>query len=240
MEEHHLIEYLMCFGLTRQESLIYLELFQSGICTGYEISNSTGISRSNVYKTLAGLADKGAAYVQEGTSRKYAVVKIEEFCQNKIRNLVDKKQYLLAHLPKEKEEAEGYITIASDDNISDKVKSMLETAKKRVYLSMSVKLLENFYTQLKELTARNIKIVILTDTELQIGKVQWYQAQNKGSQIGLIVDSRYVLTGELGNGKESTCLYTGQANFVQVFKDSMKNEIRLLELGADSRNIEDV
>lgn len=44
------------------------------------------------------------------------------------------------------------------------------------------------------------------------------------------MDSKYVLTGELGKGKDSTCLYSGQMNFVQVFKDSMKNEIRLLEL----------
>lgn len=57
-----------------------------------------------------------------------------------------------------------------------------------------------------------------------------YQSRNRKNQIGIITDSSYVLTGELGKGKESTCLYSGQANFVQVFKDSMKNEIRLIEL----------
>jgi len=60
--------------------------------------------------------------------------------------------------------------------------------------------------------------------------IKIYITSNKKNQIGIITDSKYVLTGELGRGRESTCLYTGQANFVQIFKASMKNEIRLLEL----------
>ena len=49
-------------------------------------------------------------------------------------------------------------------------------------------------------------------------------------QIGVITDSAYVLTGEYGRGGISTCLYSGQPNFVQVFKDSMHNEIKLIQL----------
>ena len=57
-----------------------------------------------------------------------------------------------------------------------------------------------------------------------------YQSEDKGRQIGVITDSTNVLTGEIGNGGESTCLYSGQQNFVQVFKDSMRNEIQLIQL----------
>ena len=64
--------------------------------------------------------------------------------------------------------------------------------------------------------------------------VQIYHTEDKKNQIGIIVDSRQVLTGELGKGRDSTCLYSGQRNFVQVFKDSMRNEIRLLQLEKDS------
>ena len=39
-----------------------------------------------------------------------------------------------------------------------------------------------------------------------------------------------MLTGELGNGEYSTCLYSGQINLIRVFKDSLKNEIKLIEL----------
>lgn len=239
MEEKMLVEHLTAFGLTGQEAMIYLELFRSGTSNGYELSKCTGISRSNVYKALEGLADKGAAYISEGTSRKYTAVDAEEFCRNKIHSLVRKQSYLLEHMPKERKETEGYITIIADENISDKIRNMLIKAKKRVYLSMSFILLEQFHKELEELAAKKIKVVVMTDYPEGIDEdifldrmkgVKIYRTSNKKNQIGIITDSKYVLTGELGRGRESTCLYTGQANFVQVFKDSMKNEIRLLEL----------
>lgn len=230
MDTKNLIDYLMAFGLTGQESLVYLELVRSGRSTGYEVSKATGISRSNAYKALEGLTDKGAACVSEGTAKKYTAVEIEEFCQNKIRFLTERKEYLIQNMPREKEDTEGYITICTDENISDKVKNMLEKAEERVYISMSGKLLEGIKAELKMLAERKIKVVILTDSPFELSGAKIYQTRNKKNQIGIITDSRYILTGELGRGKESTCLYSGQVNFVQVFKDSMKNEIRLLEL----------
>ena len=86
MEENMVLDKLMLFGLTRQEAVIYLCLFQNGGMTGYEVSKQTGISRSNVYSGLSGLADKGAAYLEEGNTSKYTALPIEEFCENKIYN----------------------------------------------------------------------------------------------------------------------------------------------------------
>lgn len=235
MDTKNLIDYLVAFGLTGQEALVYLELFRSGKSTGYEVSKATGISRSNAYKALEGLTDKGAACVSEGTAKKYTAVGIEEFCQNKIRYLTERKEYLLEHMPKEKEDTEGYITIRSDENISAKVKNMLEKAKQRVYISMSQSLLEQMKPELETLAGRKIKVVIITDKPFMLSGATVYQTQNKKNQIGIIADSSFVLTGELGKGKESTCLYSGQVNFVQVFKDSMKNEIRLLELDVEDK-----
>ena len=238
MDINNLENHLMAFGLTGQEALVYLELFRSGKSTGYEIGKATGISRSNAYKALEGLTDKGAACITEGSVKKYTAVGIEEFCQNKIRALSERKEYLLKHMPKEKEDTEGYITIRSDENISDKVKNMLINAQKRVYVSMHRSLLSEIKEELELLTEKKIKVVILTDMPFELAGAQIYLTQ-KREQIGIIADSRYVLTGELGKGKESTCLYSGQVNFVQVFKDSMKNEIRLLELDVKDKRTEE-
>lgn len=241
MDEKKLVEYLVSFGLTGQEAAIYLELCRSGTSNGYELAKNMGISRSNVYKALEGLAEKGAAYVSEGVSRKYTAVGVGEFCQNKINSLMRKQEFLLAHMPKEKEELEGYITIFGDENITDKIRNMLVKAKKRVYLSMSEPLLIQFQDELQKLIEQNIKVVVLTAFPKSMGdkpgflsgkekRLKVYTTSDKKNQIGIITDSRYVLSGELGKGRDSTCLYSGQSNFVQVFKESMKNEIRLLEL----------
>ena len=52
-----LTEYLMEFGLTRQEATIYLNLMERGMQTGYEVSKQTGISRSNVYLSLIHISE---------------------------------------------------------------------------------------------------------------------------------------------------------------------------------------
>ena len=65
MDESKAIEYLMHFGMSRQEATVYLRLIEAGKQTGYEIARDTGISRSNVYASLAALVEKGAAYLVE-------------------------------------------------------------------------------------------------------------------------------------------------------------------------------
>lgn len=52
MDESKAIEYLMHFGMSRQEATVYLRLIEAGKQTGYEIARDTGISRSNVYASL--------------------------------------------------------------------------------------------------------------------------------------------------------------------------------------------
>jgi len=49
-------------------------------------------------------------------------------------------------------------------------------------------------------------------------------------QIRLIIDSEYILTGTVMGKSSDTCLYSGQKNFVRVFKDAMRNEIALIRL----------
>lgn len=230
MEQINLIEYLMAFGLTRQEAVIYLSLSGNGIQNGYEISKATGISRSNAYGGLSGLVEKGAAYVMEGKTKRYAPVEPEEFCANKIRSLEEKKVYLTEHMPRERKETDGYLTITGDEHIIDKIYHMLDQVQYRMYLSMAKVYLLPFLPKIRELAVQGKKVVILTDEAMEMEGIQVYQTQMKGSQIGIITDSSYVLIGELGNQKNSVCLYSGQKNFVKVFKDSLSNEIKLTEL----------
>ena len=79
-----IVERLMHFNLTRQEATLYLLLVKAGRLTGYEAAKQTGISRSNTYTALAGLVEKGAAYImEEGKVTRYTPVAPEEFCNNK-------------------------------------------------------------------------------------------------------------------------------------------------------------
>ena len=136
MDNNLFIEYVMNFGLTRQEAGIYQCLLSEGKTTGYEVAKQTGISRSNAYNSLASMTEKGAAYlVEEGGTKKYVPVSLEEFCKNYIRKLEDSKKWLLKHAPSVKDQAEGYITIEGRRHILDKIKNLLAKVESRAYIS---------------------------------------------------------------------------------------------------------
>lgn len=235
MEINQITDKLVHFGMTRQEAFIYTVLHKSTGLTGYEVAKQTGISRSNAYSGLSSLVDKGAAYVIESGVTKYICVGIEEFCNNKIRNLTLEKDFLIQNMPQIKEAEEGYITITGDGHILDKMHNILLSAEKRIYISMSNKYLKHILDDLTRLLNKNIKLIILTNKNIIIEGAKIYITENKENQVGIITDSQNVLTGEYGLGTDSTCLYSGQKNFVRLFKDSMRNEIKLLEITKTDR-----
>ena len=56
-----------------------------------------------------------------------------------------------------------------------------------------------------------------------------------GKQIGIITDSKHVLTGEYGKGSMNTCLYSGKKNFVMLYKNALANEIKLMTLSKEKQ-----
>jgi len=223
-------ESLTHFGLTKQEATIYMMLFTEGQLTGYEAAKLTGISRSNIYTALAGLVEKGASYLIEGTATRYTPVPLEEFCNNKIHELENFKQDLIQNAPLEKEEVGGYITIKGEEHILNKMKNMLLESKERAYLSLSIEITERILEQLEFGISRGLKIVIITNEPFQLKGATVYHAEKAQRQIRLIADSSSVLTGDLNDGSRSTCLYSKKKNLVDLFKESLKSEIKLIEL----------
>lgn len=224
------VDLLMNFGLTRQEASVYVLLFSEGELNGYEVAKLSGISRSNAYCALATLVDKGAAYVFEETAVKYSPVPIEEFCRNKIRFLEKVSKELAFSMPVRRVESEGYITIRGDQHIFDKLLNMVQNTKERLYLSMSLDRLALIKDDLNLLVLRGIKLVIITSFPFELEGAIVYYSENRSDQIRLICDSKFVLTGGASDGGSPTCLFSCNNNLVEVFKDALSNEIKLIEL----------
>ena len=227
-------ELLRLFDLTKQEAAVYVALLSSGELTGYEAAKLTGISRSNVYSALAGLVEKGAAHAIEGTAVHYTAVSPEEFCGNHERRLAAAREALCATLPHPGHECGGYVTIRGERQIVDRMKNMLLGAKERVYLSVSGETLARIPDELAGLVARGRKVVIITNPPFALPGATVHHADVPAAQLRLIADSSCVLTGDL-EGPGSTCLYSSKKNLVDLFKDALKNEIRLIELGVSPR-----
>lgn len=221
MEEAEFTEKLLLFGLGRQEALLYRCLLQSGELTGYEAAKLTGISRSNVYNGLASLTEHGAAYVLEGMPKRYTAVGLEEFCDNRIRYLREVGKQLVKNCPGPAAESEGYITVEGYQHICDKIHHMLLGARERIYFSASGGFLARWREEIGEQVRLDRKVVLLSgdadavfagEKELREGII-FYEipsGMNEGreSQVRLIIDSAYVLTGEVEGGSRDTCLYS--------------------------------
>ena len=211
------VERLMEFGLTRHEASLYILLTLEGSLNGYEAGKQSGISRSNAYNALAGLVDKGAAYIQEEDTVRYTPVAIEEFCSNKIRHLEQKNEG-------------GYLTIKGEEHICDKIIDMLLCAEERAYISVYNERLEMFREYLEKMVSEGKKVVIITNEPFDLQGATVYLTECKKEQIRLITDSKDVLTGAITNRYEATSLYSSNNNLVEVFKDALANEIQLLKM----------
>lgn len=231
MESTSFIDKLMELGLTRQESGIYHCILTEGKTTGYEVAKLTGISRSNTYNALANLQEKGCAnVVEEGNVRRYIPVPLEEFCKNRMRKLEETCKWLLVRTPQVREEVDGYVTIEGRENILNKIKNLLEEATDSVYLSCTRNYLLLFMRELHTLMTKKRKVVIVTDRPVTFPNAKVYVGRDRKFEVGVIIDGKRVITGEYGEGSMNTCLYSGQKNFVEMYRRSLMNEMELLDM----------
>lgn len=232
MTDLSFLENLKAFGLTGQEASIYEALLKNGAMSGYEVAKETGISRSNVYSSLASLVEKGASYVSNGETPKYVPAEIKTFTQNTLRDLAKKADELIMRAPKEKKHTAGYITITGTRHIKDKIYEMLDSCELRLYIMAESELIEEFDKEIKGLIEKGLKVVILTDKYRTIGAILYDTVPEEG-QIRFITDSNNVLTGTLRGNEDDTCLFSDEPNLVAVMKEALKNKISLVKMEED-------
>lgn len=222
------IEALMQAGFTKHESILYVTLCREGELTGYEASKLTGISRSNAYLGLAGLSDKGGAFKINGESLKYAPVDSAELAENIKRKFQEVIRVIKEEIPRVNISNDTFITINGDEKIINKMKNLINQAQYRIYISISREHLDYAIDELKSAQERDLKVVIITSDNIEYEGMICYKSQMDFGSVRLITDSSNVLTGQL-NGTNPTGLFSMNSNLVDLIKDSLTNEIKLIQ-----------
>lgn len=228
-----LIEALSKIGFTRHESVLYVTLCQEGELTGYEAAKISGLPRSNVYLALAGLVEKGGAYISEGEVTRYTPIPAAELVANTRRQMGEILDYLETHIPDRKTSSEPYITITGKTQIVNKMKNIINQARERIYLSFAPRELELVIKELTEAIGKGLKVVIITTPPFKLDGAVIHYIQKQPGQIRLISDSTNVLTGEIGGEAEPSCLYSRNKNLIDLIKNSLTNEIKLIEIQSE-------
>jgi len=224
------LDRLGLFGLTRQEAQLYLVLLAEGELSGYEAAKHAGISRSNAYAGLSSLVAKGAAYLLDGAVPRYTAVEPETFFHHRVRTLEEAATALAPALPRRRTLLEGYLTVAGNQTVLDRMKTMVEGAQHRLYFSLSPALVEPLVPSLQRAVARGVAVTALVEGPLDVAGAVVHRTTPPEGQIRLIIDSQEVLTGEWDTAGEASCLYSRRPALVALFKQALGNEIRLLEL----------
>ena len=230
-----LIESLMKTGLTRHESELYVALCREGDLTGYEAAKVTGIPRGNAYQALAGLVDKGGAYIVEGSVQHYTAVPVEEYCSNVMREMGEVVKKIKQSCPAVRQVSEPYITISGLNHILDKMKNILGQARERVYISMESGDLGFIRDELSQAAERGLKVVVITSGNVDIPGTKIHVIHKRAGQVRLIADSAHVLTGEISGDESDVCLYSRNKPLIELIKDSLTNEIKLAEINEGSK-----
>lgn len=234
---------LQDFGLTRQESTVYLALLGEGSMNGYEVAKSLGLSRSNAYTALASLVDKGAAWTEDGTPIRYAAVPAAELTENAIHRLTEMRARLLACLPARKERSGGYVTIRGSAQILDRLRHLILETEERLYLALDSRLLARYREEVSSVCSSGKKLVVITarsaiesqDLAREFPGAELHGTDTEPAEIRAIADSHFVLTGDLPEGSEdASCLFSDERNLVELFKSALKNEILLADLANGS------
>lgn len=227
-----IVECLMKAGFTRHEAMLYIILCQEGELTGYEAAKTSGIPRSNAYLALAGLVDKGGAFRIDGDASKYAAVPADELVFNLRKDIEQVYQHIIENAPVREAASEPYFTIAGRENIVNKMSYLISHASERIYISTSPTELGLVSAELANARDRGLKVVIITATGFELDGVTIYRNDKQPGQIRLIADTAHVLTGELKGTGESACLYSKNRNLIQLIRESLTNEIKLIKINS--------
>lgn len=223
-------------GFTRHEAMLYVTLCKEGGLTGYEASKLSGITRSNAYLALAGLVDKGGAFRIDGDTSRYMAVPAPELVFNLRRRQEEVFAFIEKNSPLREDLKEPYFTISGTENVINKMSHIISHAKERIYISTSPAELEYVRKELTAACDSDRKVVVITSEGFSMKGATIYLNEKQPGQIRLIADSAHVLTGEVKPSGESTALYSRNRNLIDLIKDSLKNEITLINIKTDSVN----
>jgi len=225
-------------GLPTHEALIYVTLLTRPNITAGVLCKETGIPDSKIYYALDGLSEKGMLIVQKGNPNVYSPTPPEEAITNlknqltenlneKIKEadaLVDMLTPIYENAEKSEELEMAYI-IRGQKNIINKMKALIETARKEitVFISYPAVLKGLKYSLLDARERRGVKLNIAMTQEVfekedcsDFGEIRLLRCSV--DSLGMLIsDMKTLLT--VSDWMDGAALLTQDQNLIRVTKD---------------------
>jgi sugar-specific transcriptional regulator TrmB len=200
-------------GLTQLEAEIYVFLVQESPATGYKIAKGIGRSKTNTYKALASLQNKGAIYVDDGDAHLCRAVPPEELL-DQIARRCETRRALAA-------EAVKQITGAPSDN--------------RVY---ELRTVDQVYARCRQMLSecREVGFVDAFPEPLAMLREEIQAAAHRGVKLAVQVYEPAELSGVdvIVNRSSANILRKWAVQWISLFLDGEQHLIALLARGGET------
>lgn len=234
-----IISLLEKLNFTKTEAVVYINLLENSSLNGYKIAKNLNMSRSSVYSALDNLYKKGIVFLLPGDSQVYKAenpsVLINKMKNefNETTNLLDSK---LKNLEKSDSE-ERYVNIEGYANIIFKIKQLLLSAEKEIYINTDIDL-SMFESEFVKITERGVRIIvfsfkkcILENIPMEIYTHGSSNCEGKETRIMLVVDCEKTLVADRGPHREEFLgVFTDNILLASIVSEHIHNDIYLLKL----------
>jgi sugar-specific transcriptional regulator TrmB len=238
--------------LSTHEALVYVTLLTHPSMTAGMLCKETGIPDSKIYYALDGLSKKNMLIVQKGNPNVYLPIPPKEAIANLEQQLTEtlnekiKEADLLVDVlapiyesAEKSEELEVAYIIRGQKNIINRMKALIETARKEVTIFIShptvLRELEEPLKEAKE--RRNVKLNIAVTKEVfekenlsNLGETRLLRCSLEGL---LISDMKTLLT--LSDWFDELATLTQDQNLIQVCRDYYDNPMCCLNVSSKKR-----
>ncbi len=238
-----IVQQLNQAGLTRNESLAYVALLESGEdqgLTGYEVAARSGIPRSAVYNVLRKLENSGAAFSTGDKPARYVPSPPDRFVtgiRNAANSTFDKLDEALARIPV-RALPEPVWTLSRYTQVMARLDQMLRSAERSIYLSLWSRELDVLRPALDAVAGRPLHRVLHSVdsvTDCPTGFSCWTDDVTSDAEkatwshkILAVVDRKQALMGGADPAADNHAVVTSNPSLVDVATNHIILDITLL------------
>lgn len=237
MEE--IISKLQQFGFNKAEAQVYYTLVRNPLINGSQIAKILNIPRTSVYSALNVLYQKGIVFLLPGESNEYKAQspdKLFEKLESEINNDLSylKDCFSKISINNDKDQ---FWNIAGFDNICSKIKEILKSTEKELYINTNIDLMI-FKSELQNLVEKSVRIILFSFEKQShdLTGIEFYYNDKMEvehslfKRIMLVSDSKISLIASGSSNEEYTGTFSDNPLLSSIVSEHIHNDIYISKL----------
>ena len=239
--KENILEILKNLNFTEYEAKAYLTLLEESPLTGYAVAKNSGVPRSRIYEVLDSLTIRGDILVSPGNTPQYTPVPAKELIKSrrmKAEENFELAEKSLAEFERSANDRENIWNITGRNEILEKVKACIVSAKKRILLEVWKEEFEELEPELRQAAKRGVNVTIIAygDIFSDFANVYLHYMGSEiteeygGRWIVFSGDDSEVVAGIVSLGKDSRAAWTMHVGLVMPITEVMIHDLYLMEI----------